>query len=165
MDARGEYIAPNLSARQRDVFELIVRGRSNKEIARTLNLAEGTVKIHVAALFRKLGVQRRSAVAIAGGAISLPATGVPSSPGLPIHDGFSLESLPRADCPNLKPGLLALLAVELEQVKGAQDDVSIIAALVQLRKQCHAVLVAIHRLPVEQTGAHPQRRHCLDNSG
>ena len=78
MDARGEYIAPNLSARQRDVFELIVRGRSNKEIARTLNLAEGTVKIHVAALFRKLGVQRRSAVAIAGGAISLPATGVPS---------------------------------------------------------------------------------------
>ena len=93
MDARGEYIAPNLSARQRDVFELIVRGLSNKEIARTLNLAEGTVKIHVAALFRKLGVQRRSAVAIAGGAISLPATGVPSSPGLPIHDGFSLESL------------------------------------------------------------------------
>ena len=78
MDARGEYIAPNLSARQRDVFELIVRGLSNKEIARTLNLAEGTVKIHVAALFRKLGVQRRSAVAIAGGAISLPATGVPS---------------------------------------------------------------------------------------
>jgi DNA-binding NarL/FixJ family response regulator len=56
MDARGEYITQNLSARQRDVFELIVRGLSNKEIARALNLAEGTVKIHVAALFRKLGV-------------------------------------------------------------------------------------------------------------
>jgi len=77
MDARGEYTAQNLSARQSEVVELIVRGLSNKEIARALNLAEGTVKIHVAALFRKLGVQRRSAVAMAGYAISMPATGVP----------------------------------------------------------------------------------------
>ena len=77
MDARGEYTAQNLSVRQFEVFELIVRGLSNKEIARALNLAEGTVKIHVAALFRKLGVQRRSAVAMAGYAISMPATGVP----------------------------------------------------------------------------------------
>jgi DNA-binding NarL/FixJ family response regulator len=77
MDGSGEYTAQNLSPRQCDVLKLIVRGQSNKEIARTLNLAEGTVKIHVAALFRKLGVHRRAAVAIAGGAISLPATGVP----------------------------------------------------------------------------------------
>jgi DNA-binding NarL/FixJ family response regulator len=48
-------------------MKLIVRGLSNKEIARTLDLAEGTVKIHVAALLRKLGVQRRAAVAVAGG--------------------------------------------------------------------------------------------------
>ena len=47
MDARG--VVQNLSARQCDVLNLIVRGLSNKEIARTLNLAEGTVKIHVAA--------------------------------------------------------------------------------------------------------------------
>jgi DNA-binding NarL/FixJ family response regulator len=78
MDASGEYIAQNLSARQRDVFELIVRGLSNKEIARSLNLAEGTVKIHVAALLRKLGVHRRGAVAVAAGVISLPAAGVPA---------------------------------------------------------------------------------------
>jgi DNA-binding CsgD family transcriptional regulator len=55
-----------LSRRQLDVLSLIVEGRSNKEIARALNLAEGTVKIHVAALFSKLGVHRRAAVAIAG---------------------------------------------------------------------------------------------------
>jgi DNA-binding NarL/FixJ family response regulator len=66
----------NLSPRQRDVFELIVRGLSNKEIARALNLAEGTVKIHVGALLRKLDVHRRAAIAIAGGALSLPATDV-----------------------------------------------------------------------------------------
>ena len=55
-----------LTPRQHDVFELIVQGMSNKEIARTLRLAEGTVKIHIKALFAKLGVRRRAAVAVAG---------------------------------------------------------------------------------------------------
>lgn len=55
-----------LTNRQRDVFRLIVAGLSNKEIARQLGLAEGTVKIHVAKLFDKLGVRHRSAVALAG---------------------------------------------------------------------------------------------------
>jgi len=67
MDVTGDYTAQNLSARQRDVMKLIVRGLSNKEIACTLNLAEDTVKIHVAALLRKFGVNRRAAVAAAGG--------------------------------------------------------------------------------------------------
>ena len=39
---------------------LIVRGYSNKEIARELDLAVGTVKVHVAALFAKLGVHCRA---------------------------------------------------------------------------------------------------------
>ena len=55
-----------LTPRQRDVFDLIVQGMSNKEIARSLGLAEGTVKIHIKALFAKLGVRRRAAVAVAG---------------------------------------------------------------------------------------------------
>ena len=67
MDATGDYTAQNLSACQRDVMKLMVRALSNKEIASILNLAEGTVKIHVAALLRKLGVNRRAAVAAAGG--------------------------------------------------------------------------------------------------
>src|SRR4051794_591312 len=62
---RDEGESPELTPRQRDVLYLIVKGRSNKEIARALKLAEGTVKIHVAALFGKLGVTRRSAVALA----------------------------------------------------------------------------------------------------
>jgi DNA-binding NarL/FixJ family response regulator len=48
------------------VLNLIVQGMSNKEIARSLKLAEGTVKIHIVALFAKLGVHRRAAVAAAG---------------------------------------------------------------------------------------------------
>jgi DNA-binding CsgD family transcriptional regulator len=55
-----------LSVRQRDVLRLLVRGMSNKEIARALKLGEGTVKIHVAALFRKFGVRGRAAVAAEG---------------------------------------------------------------------------------------------------
>ena len=55
-----------LTRRQRDVLNLIVQGKSNKEIARALGLGEGTVKIHVAALFGKLGVHHRAAVAVAG---------------------------------------------------------------------------------------------------
>jgi DNA-binding NarL/FixJ family response regulator len=62
----GQRIDAILTPRQRDVFELIVQGMSNKEIARNLQLAEGTVKIHIKALFAKLGVRRRAAVAVAG---------------------------------------------------------------------------------------------------
>jgi DNA-binding NarL/FixJ family response regulator len=54
------------TARQRDVLRLIVQGMSNKEIARALNLGGGSVKVHMAALFRKLGVNRRAAVAVVG---------------------------------------------------------------------------------------------------
>jgi DNA-binding NarL/FixJ family response regulator len=41
MDVIGDYTAQDLSACQRDVIKLIVRGLSNKEIASILNLAEG----------------------------------------------------------------------------------------------------------------------------
>ena len=61
--SRADY---PLSGRQLDVLRLIVQGRSNKEIARALSLAEGTVKIHVAGIFSKLGLHRRAAVAVAG---------------------------------------------------------------------------------------------------
>ena len=54
-----------LSSRQREVLKGLVEGKSNKEIARALNVAEGTVKIHLAALFRVLGATNRAhAVAI-----------------------------------------------------------------------------------------------------
>jgi hypothetical protein len=48
------------------VLQLIVEGLPNKEIARRLNLAVGTVKIHVAVLFHKMNVTSRTAAAVAG---------------------------------------------------------------------------------------------------
>ena len=62
----GEPSRSGLSTRQRQVLEMLVQGRSNKEIAHALKIAEGTVKIHVTGLFQKLGVRRRAAVALAG---------------------------------------------------------------------------------------------------
>jgi DNA-binding NarL/FixJ family response regulator len=54
-----------LTPRQRDVLSLLIEGRSNKEIARALDLGHGTVKIHLAALFRHLGVRNRAAAVAA----------------------------------------------------------------------------------------------------
>lgn len=58
--------AVSLTPRQRDVLDLLMQGKSNKEIARALTLGEGTIKVHMAALFRTLGVQNRSAAAVIG---------------------------------------------------------------------------------------------------
>jgi DNA-binding NarL/FixJ family response regulator len=56
----------DLTLRQREVLHLMAAGKSNKEIARALHLATGTIKVHVNSLFRTLGVHNRvSAVAAA----------------------------------------------------------------------------------------------------
>jgi DNA-binding NarL/FixJ family response regulator len=49
-----------LTPRQVDVLTLLVQGKPNKLICRTLNLAEGTVKTHTAAIYRALGVMNRT---------------------------------------------------------------------------------------------------------
>lgn len=51
--------APQLSPRERQVLELIAKGRSNKEIGSDLGVAENTVKNHVKVVLEKLGVQDR----------------------------------------------------------------------------------------------------------
>lgn len=63
-----------LTPRQREVLLLLIEGFSNKEIARKLHLGEGTVKIHMAALFRSLRVRNRQEAAAAGARL-LPMTG------------------------------------------------------------------------------------------
>ena len=53
-----------LTGRERQVLELICRGLSDAEIAEMLSLSPNTIRNHVAALYRKLQVHRRSALVI-----------------------------------------------------------------------------------------------------
>ena len=50
--------------REKEVLELLVAGRSNREIGEALNIEERTVKAHVAKLMRKVGVQNRIALSV-----------------------------------------------------------------------------------------------------
>jgi DNA-binding CsgD family transcriptional regulator len=54
-----------LTSRQQEVFDLIAnRGLSNKQIARTLNIAESTVKLHVSAIMKNFCVRNRTQLAL-----------------------------------------------------------------------------------------------------
>jgi DNA-binding NarL/FixJ family response regulator len=57
--------AVRLTARQRAVLALLLRGHPNKLICRALALREGTVKTHIANIFRSLGVRNRTEAAYA----------------------------------------------------------------------------------------------------
>jgi DNA-binding NarL/FixJ family response regulator len=55
----------NLTQRENDILALLAEGRSNRDIAQALFLSEKTVKAHLAAIFRKLGVTNRTQAAMA----------------------------------------------------------------------------------------------------
>lgn len=55
---------PHLTAREMDVIECLVRGESNKMIARSLSVAESTVKIHVQNILKKLNLNSRVQIAV-----------------------------------------------------------------------------------------------------
>lgn len=70
----GEALSPRdigLTARQADVLALLIQGKSNKLICRDLNLAEGTVKIHVTGILKALNVSNRTQAVIASGKLGL----------------------------------------------------------------------------------------------
>ena len=60
-----------LTARQAQVLALILQGKPNKVICRELGLAEGTVKIHVAAILRALNVSTRTQAVIEASRLGL----------------------------------------------------------------------------------------------
>ncbi len=56
-----------LTRRQHDVLRLLARGMRNKDIARELDLAEGTVKVHVSAIIKALKVSNRTEAVVKAG--------------------------------------------------------------------------------------------------
>ena len=59
-------LAPQLSAREKSILRCLIEGDSNKCIARKIDIAEATVKVHVKAILRKIRVQNRTQAAIWG---------------------------------------------------------------------------------------------------
>jgi len=53
------YTALQLSRREREVFALVVQGRTNKEIASQLGISESTAKFHVSSILKKSGARSR----------------------------------------------------------------------------------------------------------
>ncbi|MGW3468945.1 helix-turn-helix domain-containing protein [Saccharopolyspora sp. NPDC000995] len=61
--ANGHVLSP-LTKREREVLDQLVRGRSNREIARSLGISERTVKNHLRNIFTKLGVGDRTSAVV-----------------------------------------------------------------------------------------------------
>lgn len=70
-DAPATASLENLSPRQAEVLRLLIEGKSNKLISRELNLSESTVKTHLIAVFRRLGVNSRTQAVLAAARLGL----------------------------------------------------------------------------------------------
>lgn len=66
-----QHEIPRFTHRQLDVLRLLAEGRSTKDIARTLELGPGTVKIHLAAIFRALNAHNRTEAVVLASRLKL----------------------------------------------------------------------------------------------
>jgi two-component system nitrate/nitrite response regulator NarL len=69
---RTRQVEP-LTTRERQIVRVMAEGLTNKEIGRRLMLAEGTVKVHLHHIYRKLGISNRTALAVLAHTKSLDA--------------------------------------------------------------------------------------------
>nr|WP_229428985.1 response regulator transcription factor [Massilia sp. ST3] len=74
-----------LSQRQLAVLLQAVQGKANKVIARELHMAEGTVKAHLSAAFRMLGVQNRTEAAMAAARLGISVQPAVLAPQPALH--------------------------------------------------------------------------------
>ncbi len=79
----------SLTQRETDILSLLAEGKSNRDISRALYLSEKTVKAHLAAIFRKLGVSNRTQAAMAAVSMGIgpTAAALGSVVGLPAGRG------------------------------------------------------------------------------
>lgn len=61
---KGIKIKKHLTDRELEVLQYVIKGMTNKEIARILSITDHTVKAHIASVIRKLGVKNRLDVAL-----------------------------------------------------------------------------------------------------
>ena len=64
-----------LSAREREVMLLVAKGLSNKEIAERLEISNGTVKVHLHRMYKRLGIRNRTSLAMLAVQLRHPKNG------------------------------------------------------------------------------------------
>lgn len=70
--ARRRRQAAQLTTRQHEIMRLVAAGMTNRQVARTLNLSEGTVRRHLENIYARLGVTSRTAAAHLTGTLASP---------------------------------------------------------------------------------------------
>jgi DNA-binding NarL/FixJ family response regulator len=103
--ATEDMVAPQLSPREKSILRCLVEGDSNKSIARKIDIAEATVKVHVKAILRKIRVQNRTQAAIWGMKNGSPA---------PANNKSSLST---ADVNKLLSKPVGMIS-EIKQIEG-----------------------------------------------
>jgi two-component system nitrate/nitrite response regulator NarL len=63
-DLRPGTLLSDLTPREQEILRHLAEGQSNKGIARALDITDGTVKLHVKSILRKLGVRSRVEAAV-----------------------------------------------------------------------------------------------------
>ncbi len=63
----------DLTDRQKEVFDLLAQGRSNRQIAASLGVSEHTIRVHMSAILKTLGLKNRTQAAILASQINQPA--------------------------------------------------------------------------------------------
>jgi two-component system nitrate/nitrite response regulator NarL len=66
MDGKPEELVIALTARERQIIELVSTGLSNREVGDRLHISEGTIKVHLHHIFQKLSIRNRTALASIG---------------------------------------------------------------------------------------------------
>lgn len=77
----------SLTQRETDILALLAEGKSNRDISRALYLSEKTVKAHLAAIFRKLGVTNRTQAAMAAVGMGIGPTAQALGTVVGLHSG------------------------------------------------------------------------------
>jgi DNA-binding CsgD family transcriptional regulator len=118
----SEQLLAGLTSRQRQILSLIEGGKSNKDIAYELGIGIGTVKQHIAALFRRLRVTSRTmAIAALRGTrieVDRKRPSAPETAHFPAADGTSApSSRPSATWLDVEWRPLSILAVSLGQAE------------------------------------------------
>jgi DNA-binding NarL/FixJ family response regulator len=93
----GAFQASGLTAKQKEVFDCLRQGHSNKTIARQLDISVATVKVHVRRIMHKFGVANRTQLAVTAmnqSFLSIPANGKARIEG--GNDSTTQPALPSA---------------------------------------------------------------------